>query len=209
MSRNRSVQWTNAGLLADLLGDSEERSDVAGHCEMSSTRATSRSRVRGDARAVWPAATALALAASLAAALASPAGTAAAVAPAARARAAGTISVSDSGRLHLTSHHGFTLNEAGSASGTISGPIYIHLNVVSTNHVTAEVNLYPSGSSLTGYASASYRSSGGVASFSGTMSVTRGSGRYAYAHGSRLTFAGTIERVDDAITVHVSGSMTT
>jgi hypothetical protein len=129
--------------------------------------------------------------------------------PAATGRTAGALSLSDTGHLHLTSHHSFTLNEAGLASGTLSGTIYIHLNVVSTNRVTAEVNLYPSGGSVTGYASASYRPSGGVATFSGTMSVTRGSGRYDHAHGSGLSFTGTIERENDAVTVHVSGGMTT
>ena len=81
-----------------------------------------------------------------------------------------SLTLSDTGRLHLTSHHAFTLNEQGSASGTISGTIYIHLTVVSTNRVTAEVSIYPSGGSITGYASASYRPSGGVATFTGTMS---------------------------------------
>ena len=107
------------------------------------------------------------------------------------------------------SHHSFTLNEAGSASGTLAGPIYIHLNVASTNRVTAEVSLYPRGGSVTGYATASYRPSGGVATFSGTMSVTRGTGRYDHARGSGLAFTGTIERANDAVTVYVNGRMTT
>ena len=107
------------------------------------------------------------------------------------------------------SHHGFTLNEQGSTSGTISGTIYIHLNIVSINRVTAEVNIYPSGSSITGSASASYHPAGGVASFSGTMSIDRGSGHYSGAHGSGLSFSGTVQRVNDAVTVHVSGRMST
>src|SRR5664280_2827540 len=101
-----------------------------------------------------------------------------------------TLSLNDTGRLRLTSHHGFTLNEKGSASGTISGTIYIHLNVVSTNRVTAEVNIYPSGGSLTGNASASYRPAGAVASFNGTMAIARGTGRYSHAKGSGLSFTG-------------------
>jgi hypothetical protein len=128
---------------------------------------------------------------------------------AATGRAASSLSLSDTGHLHLTSHHGFTLNEMGSASGTISGTIYIHLNVVSTNRVTAEVSIYPHGGSLTGYASASYRPSGGVATFSGTMSVARGTGSYNHAHGSGLSFTGTVQRSNDAVTVHVSGAMAT
>jgi hypothetical protein len=129
------------------------------------------------------------------------------VSRAATARAAGTFSLSDSGHLHLTSKHKFTLNEQGHASGTISGTIYIHLNVVSVNHVTAEVSIYPSGGSLTGYASASYHPNGAVASFNGSMSIARGTGRYSHARGSGLSFTGTIRREDDAVTVHVNGRM--
>jgi hypothetical protein len=116
-----------------------------------------------------------------------------------------TLSLNESGRLHLTSHHGFTLNEQGSASGTISGTIYIHLTISSTNHVSAEVNIYPSGGSLTGSASAAYRVQGATASFNGTMNITRGSGRYSHARGSGLSFTGTIQRSNDAVSVRVSG----
>jgi hypothetical protein len=126
---------------------------------------------------------------------------------AATAHVSRTFSLSETGHLYLTSHHAFTLNEKGSASGTISGTIYIHLNVVSTNRVTAEVNIYPSGGSLTGHASASYHPAGAIASFNGTMDVTRGTGRYRHAHGSGLSFTGTIQRSNDAVTVHVNGRM--
>jgi hypothetical protein len=132
----------------------------------------------------------------------------AALAPSAHAsgaRTARTISLSETGRLHLTSHHGFTLNEQGTAQGTIPGTIYIHLNVVSTNRVTAEVNIYPSGGSLTGRASAAYRPAGGVASFNGTLQIVRGSGRYSHAKGSGLSFTGTVQRANDAVTVRVGG----
>jgi hypothetical protein len=128
-------------------------------------------------------------------------------ADAAVAHGARAISLSDSGRLHLISHRGFTLNEQGTASGTISGTIYIHLHVVSTNRVTAEVSIYPKGGSLTGLASASYSPSGAVASFSGTMKIARGTGSYSHASGSGLSFSGTIQRSDDAVTVRVAGRM--
>jgi hypothetical protein len=128
---------------------------------------------------------------------------------AASAAFASTVNLNDSGHLHLTSHHSFTLNEQGTASGTISGTIYIHLKVVSTNRVTAEVSLYPHGGSITGYATAGYHPSGAVATFNGTMSVARGTGRYNGAHGSGLSFSGTVQRSNDAVTVHVSGRMST
>ncbi len=126
---------------------------------------------------------------------------------AARAGASRTVALNDTGSLHLTSHHGFTLNEQGSATGSIGGTIYIHLHVASTNRVTAEVNIYPSGGSITGTASAAYRPSGAVASFAGALNILRGTGRYRHASGSGLSFTGTIRRTTDAVTVHVSGRM--
>ena len=127
----------------------------------------------------------------------------------AAAHAVGTLSLSDTGHLHRTSHHGFTLNEEGSASGTVVGTIYLHLKIVSTSRVTAEVSIYPTGSSITGYATADYRPSGAVASFSGTMTIARGTGRYSGAHGTGLSFTGTVQRSNDAVTVRVSGRMST
>lgn len=123
------------------------------------------------------------------------------------AHAARTLYLNESGRLHLTSHHGFTLNEQGSATGTIRGTIYIHLTVSSTNHVSAEVNIYPHGGSLTGDASASYHVHGATASFDGTMRIVRGTGGYAHASGSGLSFSGTIQRSSDAVSVSLRGHM--
>jgi len=119
------------------------------------------------------------------------------------------ISLHETGRLHLTNKRGFVLNEVGTASGPIRGRIYIHLKIVSTNRVTAEVNIYPSDGSLTGYATAAYRVAGPTASFTGTMSIVRGTGAYRRAHGSGLGFTGTIARSNDAVTVSVTGKLST
>jgi hypothetical protein len=126
-----------------------------------------------------------------------------------KATAAKTITLNETGRLHRTGSSGLKLNEQGAASGTIKGTIYIHLDVVSPNRVTAEVSIYPSGGSLTGSGTASYHVSGGTASFAGTMSISRGTGTYAGAHGSGLSFGGTIQRLSGAVTVHVSGKLST
>ena len=150
----------------------------------------------------------------LSSALASPAIATEAVGPGA-SRAAGlpasasrTIFLNESGHLHLTSKHNFTLNEQGSASGTAAGTIYVHLTAVSSSRVTAEVNIYARGGSITGYGTGDYRRIGTTASFSGSMSIDRGSGSYAHIHGSGLSFAGTIqESSSDVITVHVSGNV--
>jgi hypothetical protein len=121
------------------------------------------------------------------------------------ARSAKAINLNESGSLHLTSKKGFTLNEQGPASGTVKGTIYVHLRIVSSSRVSAELSIYPSGGSITAHGSASYRKGRTSARFSGSMSIERGTGSYAHAHGSGLSFSGTIERSNDAVTVHVAG----
>ncbi len=122
------------------------------------------------------------------------------------ARAARTFSLNETGDLHLTSKRGFTLNEQGSATGSVRGPIYVHLRIVSTTRVTAEVSIYPKGGSISGNATASYHREGPTAHFYGTLSVDRGTGSFNHARGSGLSFSGTIQRSNDAVTVRVSGT---
>lgn len=116
-----------------------------------------------------------------------------------------TFDLNETARLHLTGKHGFTLNEQGHASGTASGAIYVHLTIVSTSRVAAEVNIYPADGSISGYATAGYQRGSQTGSFSGSMSIVRGTGAYRRARGSGLSFNGTIQRSDYAITVQVSG----
>jgi hypothetical protein len=124
------------------------------------------------------------------------------------ARSAKTVSVNEHGALHLVSKHGFTLNEQGTASGSISGPIKVQLKIVSTSRVTAEVTVYPKGGSITGRGTGSYHKGGATDSFSGSMAVEGGSGSYAHAQGAGLSFGGTISQSNDAITVYVNGKLT-
>jgi len=118
-----------------------------------------------------------------------------------------TVSLHENGDLHLTSRHGFTLNEQGAGTGTIPGTIYVHLKIDSTKEVTAEMNIYLKGGSITGEASAAYRREGATGHFAGSLSIVRGTGSYANAHGSGLSFSGTIQRSNYAVTVHVNGTV--
>jgi hypothetical protein len=122
------------------------------------------------------------------------------------ASGARVLSLDENGSLHLTSKNGFTLNEQGLASGTVRGKIYVHLSIVSSRRVTAELNIYPSGGSITAQGSASYHKERTRASFSGSIAIERGTGSYAHARGSGLSFSGTIQRSNDAVTVHVAGN---
>jgi len=116
--------------------------------------------------------------------------------------------LNETGHLQLTNKHGFTLNEKGTASGTAGGVIYAHLTLVSSSRVTAEVNIYPKGGSISGDGSGSYHRSGATAVFSGSMSISHGTGSYRHIRGSGLSFSGTIQESNkDAITVHVSGKV--
>lgn len=144
----------------------------------------------------------------IAAALLATGATALAAAPGiagASGSAARTVSLNDTGHLHKTAHHGLNLYEAGPTSGSLSGTVTLHLDVVSTNRVTAQLTVHSGHSSINATASGSYRNNGPTASFSGTLSVTGGTGSYAHAHGSGLSFSGTIQRTTDAVTVRVSG----
>jgi hypothetical protein len=122
------------------------------------------------------------------------------------AHAARTFSLNENGNLRLTSKQGFTLNEQGPASGTVSATIYVHLKIVSSTRVSAEIDIYPHGGSITCQGSAGYKRQGASASFSGSLSIERGTGGYAHAHGTGLSFDGTIQRSNDAVTVHVGGT---
>jgi hypothetical protein len=123
------------------------------------------------------------------------------------ATAARTLDLSDSASLHLENKHGLVLKEGGTAKGNLGGPLYLQLDVNSTRSVTAEVQVYPKGGSVSGNAKANYHVSGSTASFSGTMTIAKGSGTYSKAKASALSFSGTIQRSNDAVTVHVSGPM--
>src|ERR1700722_15770460 len=121
------------------------------------------------------------------------------------ASGARTLSLNENGNLHLTSKQGFTLNEQGLASGTVKGTIYVHLSIVSSSRVTAELSIYPNGGSITARGSAGYHREATNARFSRFISIERGTGSYAHAQGSGLSFSGTIQRSNDAVTVHVAG----
>jgi hypothetical protein len=122
-----------------------------------------------------------------------------------RAHVTRTVSLEESGQLHLLSKHGFTLNEQGIASGTIRGPISVRLTIVSTSRVSAEVTISPNGGSISGSGTGSYHKGETSASFAGSLSIAHSSGSYARAQGSGLSVSGTIARSNDAIAVHVSG----
>ena len=175
--------------------------DINSHMEGTMGNHSSRKRKSARAR-ISTAALALGAAATAAAFATAGAGAAAPHAIAAR-----TLNLNDSASLHLENKHGLVLKEGGTANGSLGGKLYLQLDVTSTRSVTAQVQVYPKGGSISGAAKASYHVAGSTASFSGKMTITKGSGTYSKAKASSLSFSGTIQRSNDAVTVHVSGPM--
>jgi hypothetical protein len=163
------------------------------------------SRSRTSARLRMSSA-ALAVAALATAATFGP-GAAGAAAPS--AKAASTLNLSDSANLVQNNKKGTELKESGTAKGNLPGKIYIQLKVANTHNVTAKIQVYPnSGGSLSASASASYRVvTSSSASFSGTLNITGGSGRYAKAKGTKLSFSGAVHRPSNSVSVRVAGQI--
>jgi hypothetical protein len=116
------------------------------------------------------------------------------------ARAARTLAVNDTGHLLLLHASGEILSEVGPVSGTLPGTANVRLDVGS-EHVSASFTIrVRGGGSITGTGRATLHSSGRYTSFGGTLSVTRGTGRYAHARGNGKLY-GVIERKSEDLTV--------
>jgi hypothetical protein len=176
--------------------------DDNSHMEGSMGIQTSRPRTSARLHALVASLAVLALAAAAAV------GTGAAGAAGPSAKAASTLNLSDSANLQLNNHKGVELKESGNAKGNLTGKIYIQLRLASSRMVTAKIQVYPSGGSISASAAANYRVvTSSSASFAGTLNITGGSGRYSKAKGSRLSFSGTVHRPSDSVSVHVSGKI--
>ncbi len=124
--------------------------------------------------------------------------------PAVPARSARTASVNDTGHLSLLNASGAVLNEQGPASGSLPGRVKVRL-VVRAN-VTASFTIETRGGSIIGHGSAVLHSSREYSSFGGSLSVDRGTGRYAHAGGVGKLY-GVINRSSDALTVQTVGQL--
>lgn len=123
---------------------------------------------------------------------------------AARMAGHGSITVDDHARLRLRKAFGAVLLEEGSASGTLPGRTTVKLVV--RKNVTASFTIQASNGSITGTGGASLHSTGRFASFGGWLKVSRGTGRYAHAHGAGRLY-GVIDRRRHSLTVTTTGML--
>lgn len=122
------------------------------------------------------------------------------------AQAARTVDVNQSASLRLVRKSGSVLYERGKATGTLPGAVTARF-VVSSLRVTGEVTFLPRGGGSITFAVEGFpRSTGTRARFAGTMSIVRGSGRYAKARGG-AAFNGVVNRRSWAVSVSATGRM--
>jgi hypothetical protein len=124
--------------------------------------------------------------------------------PAGRAHAAHVLNATDTAHLHYVSSSGSLLFDEGKATGTLPGSMRVHLDLGTT--FTGTFTIYASGGSIEGRGSATPHGSGTYESFAGTLTVTRGTGRYAHAHGHGGLY-GTFDRDDYALVIKTTGSL--
>ena len=115
-----------------------------------------------------------------------------------------SVSVNDTGHLHLLKAFGSVLLEEGAAAGTLPGLAKVHLLVGST--VIASFTIQTKYGTIYGSGRAALHSSSRYASFGGSLSVSHGTGSYARAHGSGKLY-GVIDRRTSALTVQTVGTL--
>lgn len=123
------------------------------------------------------------------------------------AHAAHTMSVKDEGRLHFLKSSGSVLIDEGPAHGSIPGTAKVHFTYNGNPTVTAQITI--SGHSGTIQARGSARLSSPTSpapSFSGTLTITSGTGRYSHAKGGGKLY-GVFYRRSYAITVQTEGTL--
>lgn len=136
-------------------------------------------------------------------------GTAAAATRAAgpTAHSAHTIQVKDEAKLHFVHSSGSTLIDEGPATGTIPGMVRIRFTYNGSPNVSATFTVSGHSGSLSVQASGKLSSpTNPKPSFTGTMRVTGGSGRYTHAHGSGHLY-GVFNRRTYALTVQTTGTI--
>jgi hypothetical protein len=121
------------------------------------------------------------------------------------AAAARTESFNINSTLHLVGKAGHVLNEQGTFSGTQSGTIAIRFTSVTSTSGEATFVAHPSGGTVSGRTSTKGEVVGSHVYFSGSMTITGGTGKWAHASGHGLGFSGVVDRQNFHATTHMSG----
>jgi hypothetical protein len=123
---------------------------------------------------------------------------------AAFAVAARALDATDTAKLHYLRSSGSLLYEEGTAHGSLPGSMRAYCDLGST--FTASFTIYTDGSTIKGHGTATPHGSGIYESFSGTLIITGGTGRFIHAHGKAGLY-GIFDRRTYAMTVQTTGAL--
>jgi hypothetical protein len=124
------------------------------------------------------------------------------------AHAAGSLAFNINSTLHLIGHPGHVLNEQGTFNGSQSGTIAIRFTSVTSTSGGATFTAYSSkGGSVSGRTSTKGHVVGAKVYFTGTMSITGGTGRWSHASGGGIRFSGVVDRHNFHATTQMQGSI--
>jgi hypothetical protein len=124
---------------------------------------------------------------------------------AARAKLARAISGADTAHLHLVHQHEEVLEEEGTATGALPGPMRAELDVQLPN-LKGTCTIKTAGGTITGEGRATAKGSGRWQSFHGTLLITKGTGRFKDIHG-RAGLYGTFDTRTYALVVQTTGTL--
>ena len=122
-------------------------------------------------------------------------------------RAAKSVTVKDEGRLKLVKNSGSLLIDEGPASGSLPGKVRVRFIYKGEPTVSAQITISGPAGSLSAHGTGRLSSlTSPSPSFSGTLTITGASGRYAGAHGSGKLY-GVFYRRTYAMTVQTQGTL--
>ena len=125
----------------------------------------------------------------------------------ATALSASTRSVKEEGSLRVVKSSGSTLIDEGRASGTIPGTVRVHFLYNGDPDVSAQITIYGQHGTIEAHGSGRLSSpTNPNPSFSGTLTITGGAGRYSHAHGSGKLY-GVFHRRSYGMTVQTRGTL--
>lgn len=119
-------------------------------------------------------------------------------------RAAHSLRASDEAHLRYISASGATLYEIGRANGTLPGSMRVHMRIAAV--FSGNFTIYAAGGTISGHGTATPHGSGVYESFSGSLRVTGGSGRYRHAAGTARLY-GTFNRNSYALLIQTQGTL--
>jgi len=123
------------------------------------------------------------------------------------AHAASVLNVHDEGRLRFVHASGSVIIDEGKVSGTFPGSVRVRFLYDGEPQVSAQFTIIGHGGSISARATGRLSSPTSVTpSFSGKMTITGGSGRYAHIHGDGDLY-GVYNRRTYALTVQAIGKL--